>query len=330
MTNPRRWYALAAGWVGLVAASVVVAMLAAQDRMPDPLATHWGPGGVPDGRMPFGPALLAFVGLWGTVAALQLAILSRGGMLTHRAYRSGLAGMLAGTGIFLLGLAVTTIGANLDRATWRDARSIGPGQVAIVFALALAVGALAAVLARRGPHTDPAQPPSEPGPLPLAADEHTVWVSRVTNRYLVLAGALLLSAAVVMAAASWVALPRWWLPAVAVPLAVVAVAGALVASVRVEVDRRGLTIGYGPWAWPRRHFPLRDIVAGWSERRAPAQVGGWGYRGLPGGNTTLMVRSGACLVIRRRSGAEFAVSADDAEHGAALLDTLRRRHAEID
>lgn len=50
--------------------------------------------------------------------------------------------------------------------------------------------------------------------------------------------------------------------------------------------------------------------------------GGWGYRGLPCG-ATLMVRSGPCLVIEYVAGGQFAVSVDDAERGAGLLNALR-------
>ncbi|WP_328793045.1 MULTISPECIES: hypothetical protein [unclassified Streptomyces] len=38
--------------------------------------------------------------------------------------------------------------------------------------------------------------------------------------------------------------------------------------------------------------------------------------------TTLMLRSGECLVIHVRRGGEFAVSVDDAERGAVLLNAL--------
>lgn len=36
-----------------------------------------------------------------------------------------------------------------------------------------------------------------------------------------------------------------------------------------------------------------------------------------------MLRGGECLVIRPSKGREFAVSVDDAERGAALLNSLR-------
>jgi hypothetical protein len=47
-----------------------------------------------------------------------------------------------------------------------------------------------------------------------------------------------------------------------------------------------------------------------------------GYR-VSGLGTTVMLRSGECLVVRTRDkGREFAVSVDDAERGAALLNAL--------
>ncbi|MEU7854572.1 hypothetical protein [Nonomuraea sp. NPDC049141] len=61
--------------------------------------------------------------------------------------------------------------------------------------------------------------------------------------------------------------------------------------------------------------------AAWSEVRYPSQVGGWGIRGLPG-SATIMLRGGECLIIRYRSGGQLAVSVDDAERGAALINAL--------
>ncbi|MFD7782173.1 hypothetical protein ACFV4Q_03610 [Streptomyces nojiriensis] len=42
--------------------------------------------------------------------------------------------------------------------------------------------------------------------------------------------------------------------------------------------------------------------------------------------TTVMLRSGECLVIPPRRGREFAVMVDDAERGAALLNALSAQH----
>ncbi|MFD8414867.1 hypothetical protein ACFV2Q_24440 [Streptomyces sp. NPDC059650] len=40
-----------------------------------------------------------------------------------------------------------------------------------------------------------------------------------------------------------------------------------------------------------------------------------------------MLRPGTCLVVRPRTGPEFAVSVDDAERGAALLNALAARQS---
>ncbi len=43
---------------------------------------------------------------------------------------------------------------------------------------------------------------------------------------------------------------------------------------------------------------------------------------MSGLGTTVMLRSGECLVVRTIKGKDFAVSVDDAERGAALLNSL--------
>lgn len=52
------------------------------------------------------------------------------------------------------------------------------------------------------------------------------------------------------------------------------------------------------------------------EQRRPVEVGGWGYRGGPG-RTTIMIRSGKCLVVRLVSGGEFGISVNDTDRGVA-------------
>lgn len=93
----------------------------------------------------------------------------------------------------------------------------------------------------------------------------------------------------------------------------------------VGVDERGLRIAYGPWAWPATRIPLSRIRAAWAEDIAPLSVGGWGYRVVPWrapANSTVMVRSGDCLVVEREDGRRLAVSVDDAGRGASLLAAL--------
>lgn len=327
MTFRNGFYAAAIGVVALVAVLVVVPALALRDRLPDPLATHWGLTGQPDGKTSFTVAVVGFVGLWGLMAGVLFAIFAAAGQVTHRTYRAWFSGMLAGTGIFIGGLALLTIEANLDRSSWEDAGPVGLGQVALVLLAAVLMGAVGGLLGRRGPHV-PAMPPrNPPKPLPVLPrpGDDAVWVSRVSNRYLIVMSALFAVASLAGAAVALSTTRAWVVLSIAVLLLLIAVVGWLLATVRVEVNRDGLTVGYGGWGWPTRRTPLAEIARAWAEDRRPAQVGGWGYRGLPGGNVTVMIRSGPCLVIQRRSGSEFAVSADEPEHGAALIEALRAR-----
>ncbi|MFD1535844.1 hypothetical protein ACFSJ0_02295 [Nonomuraea guangzhouensis] len=104
-------------------------------------------------------------------------------------------------------------------------------------------------------------------------------------------------------------------------LVIVLFAGLLTSSLTARVTGDGLAIGFGPLGWPVRRIRLSKIDRAWSEVRYPSQVGGWGIRGLPG-SATIMLRGGECLIIRYRSGGQLAVSVDDAERGAALINAL--------
>ena len=110
--------------------------------------------------------------------------------------------------------------------------------------------------------------------------------------------------------------------------AVLALAGSVSSSVRAKVSEAGLEISFGPLGWPARRWTPDALESARAERRLPSQVGGWGYR-LSGLGTTVMLRAGDCLVVRPRGRrSDFAVSVDDAERGAALLNALRARTPE--
>ncbi|MFF1557915.1 hypothetical protein [Streptomyces sp. NPDC058279] len=121
-----------------VLAALVALPVAARGRLPERLATHWG-GRSPDGSMPVGEAAMVPALLWVVlVAALVFAGL-RGGSAARAGARVG-AALLSG-GVFLVGAQASIVRANLDRADWRDAGSVGAG-VAITAVLAVAAAAL--------------------------------------------------------------------------------------------------------------------------------------------------------------------------------------------
>ncbi|MEV0974100.1 DUF1648 domain-containing protein [Microtetraspora glauca] len=312
-------FLLAAGaWTVLVTAVLVAVPLWFRDRLPDPLAAHWGPSGEPDGTMPF-TVFVCVALLWVVLAGACLGAAAGGRAVNRRAARRWITAGLGWGAAFILGLQILTIGANMDRRRWEDAASLG-WQAAIVIAVAFLAGWLGWLAGRPGPDERPAAAEATPPALVLSPGERPVWVSSVSSPVAVGLALAALAAAVSLAACALFGLPaELWIGAGV--FAVVGLAGLWLSSVRVKVSPEGLTVSYGPLRWPSRSVPLAKLDRAWTERRAPADVGGWGYRGLPG-QSTIMIRGGECLVVRYTSGGELGISVDDAAQGAALLNAL--------
>jgi hypothetical protein len=319
MTFRARFLLATAIWMGLVTAAHLVIVLAYRTRLPEPTATHWGPGGAPDDSMPFwGFAAIGLV-LWLLIGLPSLGFAIRGSVLRRRQARAWVGAVLSGGGFFVLGLTTLTVWANLDVGHWRAARPIG-WQVLAVIALAAIAGWLGWLVTCRGPH-DPPNPPIRRLPaVRLRPGEKAVWVSSASNPALIAVSSAALFLAVMLALAMALGLPSWgW--SVVGALAATGLACLLASSLGVHVGGQGLVIAFGPLRWPVRRVPLGKIDRAWGEERQPSQCGGWGYRGLPG-NATIMVRGGPCLVVRYVSGGELGISVDDPDRGAALLNTF--------
>ncbi|MGW7482440.1 hypothetical protein ACWGH8_28050 [Nonomuraea muscovyensis] len=305
--------------VGLAVTAVLVALpLTLRDRLPDPMATHWAPGSVPDGSMAFPVAVAMQVAVWAVLWLALVAVVLRG--LESRVSRVTWWGLLAGLSVFTVGMGVTTLLANLDAPTWREA-VLGGWSVPAVIAAGVAAGLAGGYLGRGAPDL-PAPPHAEPPTLRLRAGERVVWVSRVSNPWLVMlcvGSAALLAVLLVLRMSGLVSgvAAGSALPGVVVVL----VLGLLTSSVTARVTADGLVLGFGPFGWPLRRIALSRIDRAWAQTRRPVDVGGWGVRGVPG-SATIMLRGGECLVIGYREGGTLAVSIDDAERGAALLNAL--------
>jgi hypothetical protein len=309
----RWWPAGAAAGVTAVLAGLPWAL---RDRLPDRPATHWSGGGTPDGSLPLWAACLLPAGVW-LLTVLATSVRPR---RSEPAARSWRVMTLAPTGAVLVGAQVSVVRANLDHTDWHQARQPVLGVVLI--------GALAAVAAvaawRFAPR--PAAVPAAAPTLEVPEGERLVWFSRTANPWLLLLAAVagLVAVVALVALAVGLADPAGLWP-VCAGAAVVALAGAMFSSVQAKVSEAGLEVSFGPLGWPVRRWPPAAIETARAERRLPSQVGGWGYR-ISGLGTTVMLRAGDCLVIRPRGRrADFAVSVDDAERGAALLNTLRTR-----
>lgn len=156
----------------------------------------------------------------------------------------------------------------------------------------------------------------------MAQAEQVLWQSHAANRWMQATAVFLALIAVGLAVAGLVGpVVVVWAPAVVLFLSALLLL--VFASVTVRITGRTLEVAYGPLGRPVRRWAPADFEApARVEERRPVQVGGWGYR-ISGLGTTVMVRRGPCLVVRSR-GRDFAVSVDDAERGAALLNSLPR------
>lgn len=309
------------GWCGGILLLLAGMPLAARERLPETLATHWGGSGEPDGSMPLWAAALIPALIW-TVLATGLAFASRRtGPRSIGPVRGGTAVTLATGGVLLAGAQASIVRANLDRSDWREAGSVTGWVVATVAAAAMA-GTLAWLATRNGPAA-PSRAADGPS-MDLPEGQRLVWFSRTSNPWLHLTSAVtgLVALAAVVAAVGGLAEPRRALSFI-VPFVLASVLVLGCASVQARVGEDGLRVSFGPLGWPARRWAVQDIEVARVEHRTPAQVGGWGYR-LSRLGTTVMLRRGECLVIRAK-GKDFAVSVDDAERGAALLNSLSAR-----
>ncbi|GII90158.1 hypothetical protein [Sinosporangium siamense] len=317
MTDRTRALAVAVPWGALVAAAILAVPAALSDRLPDPLATHWGSSGIDGTTSATGMTvftLLFWLLPWAVLVGVMLFAQPR-----TRAGRSGWWASLVGWGLLTVSMTCSIVYANLDAPEARLAGSPG-WDIALVLAVAFGGAALAGFLGRGAPD----QPNPAPADLPtvrLHPGRRTVWVGRVVSLSMIISSVIGVAVVVVAGATMLVGLlpadALWIMPG----LLLIAVAGAFTGTVRVRIGEHGLAIGFGPFGWPGKHIPLDRIESAWTEQRTPAQVGGWGWRGLPG-NTTLMLRGGECLVVAETSGKRVAVSVDDAARGASLLNAL--------
>ncbi|MGW0766037.1 DUF1648 domain-containing protein [Streptomyces sp. NPDC002676] len=306
---------------GIAGVTGVIAVLpwAASDRLPHRLATHWsGTSGRPDGSMPLWAAAVFPALLWLALALVTTVVRHRSG---PSAAPVAAITLLTG-GVLLMGAQACVVRANLDRADWRRASQPTMWLVALLVTT-VAAGVTAWLLTRHRLPTPTASAPPAPA-LVIPEGQQLAWFSRITNPWLqgmaLLTGLIALASGTALAAG--LASPAA-LSSLCAATAPASLALAASASVRAQVSARGLEVAFGPLGWPVRRWTPSAIDSARAEHRTPAHVGGWGYR-LTGPGTTVMVRAGDCLVVhprgRRR---EFAVSAEDAERGAALLNALR-------
>jgi hypothetical protein len=311
---------IAVVWGLLVGAVLLISPFAVRDRLPHPMATHWGSSGVPDSAASLTGHVVTSVLIWAVTGGILVALAAFGRGMVMRMYRACWWGLLFGMGVLMLGANASTLAANLDVPDWRSA--LLPGwHVAAALGSALVAGALCGYLGRGEPD-EPSPGSQAPPRLRLEPGRRTVWVGHVSNPWLVVAGLASLAVTLVAVMLTVTGQGSGGVVASLLPVGVIVLVVSLATmSLTVRAGGERVVIGFGPLGWPRRNIPLSKIDSAWSERVHPGQVGGWGFRGVPG-SATIMLRGGECLVVRYRSGGRLAISVDDAERGASLINAL--------
>ena len=312
-----RRYVLTVG--GLVAGALLVsgALLAARwAQVPDVVASHWGRDGVDATQSKAGNLAL----LWGLVVGLAVlfAVLARFIHPDGRRYLAAATGFTTGL------VTVIVTGSMLAQVGLTDpyAASI-PG---VVTALAVVVSLVAGTLlwwlnppppvtARR---TNAALPAGAPV-VALEPGERLAWVGHTAPLHwggMLGLGLVLLVAAVV----SWLASP--WLVLLPVAVAVLVVS---TLNARVVVNGAGVRVSSGPARWislPLAQIQSADAVEVWPVR----EYGGYGLR-FSGQRRGFVTRAGSALRLHVADGSTTEITLDDAEHAAAVVNTLVQQTA---
>lgn len=301
--------ALPACWVAAAALPFVLAWA----RLPDSVATHWSAGGAPNGAMPRGAAAVLLIGLGGLAAA--------GSWIAVHRRQPSQVGTCAFLGVMFGALAISIVRANVDVATWQEARSVSLLAVAGLCGIAGAASVLASRVARPLATAASSRPTAAPPSLGLGATERAMWSGTTRNRGLtVLALAL---------AAAAIGISRIASPWSALGCGVAALAVATFSEVHVAIDERAVVVAFGMWRFPRMTIRLDRIREARMIQVVPLERGGWGYRGSlrARGKAAVIVRGGEGLELIVDGGKSFVVTIDDALAAAGLVNDLIARRA---
>ncbi len=293
----------------LIIAAVVVsigATLVYYPSLPDPVASHWGFSGAPDGFMPkrldamLMPLLVASAGVFVWAAGRA-----------DRAAAQLMVGLANGLAVFFAGLRITTFRANTNAATWADAANI----TAFDLLVPLAVGGLAGIITAYGARYRPehvVQVRSVSASARASANEQ--FDGYVTAKTMTVVPAITAAGGFLV----YTTVPAPQGVAIAVLLGVITVVAALATRARMQVDAERVTVGFGPFGLPRITWPMAvidDVVVLDVE---PLAYGGWGYRILPGVRAVVL-RRGEGIRLSCTGKPDLVITIDEAQSAAAVI-----------
>ncbi|MBK9476638.1 MAG: DUF1648 domain-containing protein [Tetrasphaera sp.] len=303
-----------------IAAGGLLTARAWRGELPDPVATHWGFSGAPDGFSPLSLAvwLAGLGGLLGMIlGGTMIAVAGRAPELRRSsgAFAWSMAGLVT---TLMLG------SLHLQRGLADATASPSIGGVLLT---SLAVAVIAGVLGALAAGAPSSEATRAAAPIPRSARRADLtgegphrwsgWARSTPWVYGVLALALVPIGYLAATGDS-----PW---AVLLAVAVAGLVMAATSSFQVRVDEAGLTVA-SVLRWPRFRVPLADVA----EARAVVvdplrEFGGVGLRVGKGHRFGVVLRSGEAIEVSRGNGSAFVVTVDAAEQGAALLNALAHR-----
>lgn len=288
-------------------------------ELPNPVASHWGPGGVADGFSSPGTIMLMTaalgIGLSVFLSLLILPSLRQAAISTTIVRFNGATSLWTGTFLTLL----LTLSVEMQRglADARDANGVGLVLISstlIATVLAVPTAFLIPSVKVRAPE-DAAVLPRAVAPTERLMWSGTVTLGGVGAWSLFVIGFMMLGWGLY----STIGRHPQILPWVGGTIILLAA----VASVKSDVliNTKGLTVR-SCLRWPRYHVPLDDVeLVSAGTIDCLAEFGGWGWRHRPG-RRGLVTRNGEVLRVKRHSGGEVVVTVDGATEAASVLAAL--------
>jgi hypothetical protein len=285
----------------------LVPLVLGWSHMPDPVATHWGFDGVPNGYMPLMavPLLMVFMV---AVGLLTTSLFRIEGRPTAEAF--AMVGLMGGLGVVLM---TSLVYLNWDVATWEEAGPFIWWHLLGILAGA-AVGGFLGYSLGKGWYPMPVGESHAAGPVVDISDDEVVsWVGSCSVKWPML---ILGPFAVV-----FFLMRDWWM----VMGFVFIVLAMLFSRVFISINDDWLEIRLGGGMRARR-IAIDKVQSARAIDLEPAAWGGWGWR-VTSGASAIVLRRGDAIEVTFDNGRRFAVTVDDAATGAALLSGLVARLA---
>lgn len=292
--------------LALVAVPVTSFVLA--DRLPSPIARHWGAGGVADGSGPLWAvtllvvAIAAFV-VVGSLVAVRSASdtgVARGLVATAHAIAVGIASLHA-----------TTLAVQVGLDDWRAAELPFRSVVVALLVPGLVAGLVGWLLAA-DMHVERDRAALPADEVVVEAGEAVLWSGRSEATWPPIAGGVLVALAALVHLGSGT---TWAAPVMVVVALLVMVSGR--ATVTVGPAGARVRGGVVPF-WPRVDVPLEDVADVRVEVVDVLTYGGLGYRVRPGVRA-VVTWPGEALRIDQRDGASLVVTLPGARTAAGVL-----------